>query len=204
LSYTVKKLSELSGISIRTLRWYDEVGLLKPSYYGSNGYRYYEKEQILKLQQILFYRELDLHLDDIKRFVRKQSIEWRSHNHNICDTPNLYFALLPNGEFAPCCDYRLGNSYPAFENNFPEIYRSKAWRNEVVSVTRECNGCMYGSYPEMTISMRYMAAKLQRIGTFFTSPPEKKWPLTYEQLIETADKILNEPRDRPLSRQVIT
>ncbi len=54
LSYTVKKLPELSGVSIRTLRWYDEVGLLKPAYYGSNGYRYYEEEQILRLQQTLF------------------------------------------------------------------------------------------------------------------------------------------------------
>ncbi|WP_316358480.1 MerR family transcriptional regulator [Candidatus Neptunichlamydia sp. REUL1] len=54
MSYTVKKLPELSGVSIRTLRWYDEVGLLKPAYYGSNGYRYYEEEQILRLQQTLF------------------------------------------------------------------------------------------------------------------------------------------------------
>ena len=75
MSYTVKKLSELSGVSIRTLRWYDEVGLLKPAYYGSNGYRYYEEEQILKLQQILFYRELDLHLDDIKRILESNDFD---------------------------------------------------------------------------------------------------------------------------------
>ncbi len=43
----------------------------------------------------------DQYLDDIKRFVRAESITWRSHNNNVCDTPNLYFALLPNGEFAP-------------------------------------------------------------------------------------------------------
>ena len=75
MSYTVKKLSELSGVSIRTLRWYDEVELLKPAYYGSNGYRYYEEEQILKLQQILFYRELDLHLDDIKRILESNDFD---------------------------------------------------------------------------------------------------------------------------------
>lgn len=142
----------------------------------------------------------DQYLDDIKHFVRDEPITWRSHNNNVCDTPNLYFALLPNGEFAPCCDHRIGNSYPAYASEFPRIYRSKAWREEVAQVTRDCNGCMYGSYPEMTISMRFMAAKLQRIGTFLTSPPAKKWPLTYEQLIDLAEKIHNEPRQRLLSR----
>jgi MoaA/NifB/PqqE/SkfB family radical SAM enzyme len=140
------------------------------------------------------------YLDDIKRFVRDEPIEWRSHNHNVCDTPNLYFALLPNGEFAPCCDYRLNKSYPAYNINFPKTYREKTFREEVAQVASACEGCMYGSYPEMTISMRYMAAKLQRVGNFLTSPPEKNWPLSYEQLLEIAHRIRNEPRERPKSR----
>jgi MoaA/NifB/PqqE/SkfB family radical SAM enzyme len=144
----------------------------------------------------------DQYLDDIKRFVRNEQTTWRNRNDNVCDSPNLYFALLPNGEFAPCCDYRLGNSYPAYASDFPSIYRSKAWREEVAQVTRPCSGCMYGSYPEMTISMRFMAAKLQRIGTFLTSPPAKNWPLTYEQLVELAQKISNESRERPRSRPI--
>lgn len=142
----------------------------------------------------------DQYLDDIKRFVRNEPIEWRKHNDNVCDTPNLYFALLPNGEFAPCCDHRLSNSYPAYDPNFPRIYRDKAWRDEVAQVTRACDGCMYGSYPEMTISMRFMAAKLQRVGTFLTSPPEKNWPLSYEDLLAKAESIRNEKRERPPAR----
>ena len=142
------------------------------------------------------------YLDDIKRFVRNEPTTWRSRNNNVCDSPNLYFALLPNGEFAPCCDHRLGNSYPAYDSEFPRIYRSKAWREEVAQVTRPCSGCMYGSYPEMTISMRFMAAKLQRIGTFLTSPPAKNWPLTYEHLLELAQKIRSESRERPRSRPI--
>ena len=55
MSYTVTKLANLSGVSVRTLHFYDEIGLLKPAYYGSNGYRYYEEEQLLTLQQILFF-----------------------------------------------------------------------------------------------------------------------------------------------------
>ena len=158
-----------------------------------------ERVRQMRKEGFLLY-DSDQYLDDIKRFVRNEPITWRNHNNNVCDTPNLYFALLPNGEFAPCCDHRLANSYPAYDSKFPSLYRSKIWREEVAQVTRACDGCMYGSYPEMTISMRYMAAKLQRVNTFLTSPPENHWPATYEQLLEKAARIRSELRDRPRSR----
>lgn len=63
--HTVKQLAALSGITVRTLHHYDEIGLLKPAYHGENGYRYYEREQLLRLQDILFYRELGVPLQDI-------------------------------------------------------------------------------------------------------------------------------------------
>jgi DNA-binding transcriptional MerR regulator len=69
MSYTVKQLSSLAGISVRTLHYYDEIGLLKPSSVGVNGYRYYGDEALFRLQQILFYRELDLSLEEIKLIV---------------------------------------------------------------------------------------------------------------------------------------
>lgn len=73
--YTVKKLANLSGISIRTLRFYDEIGLLKPAYYGDNKYRYYEEEQLLMLQQILFFRELGFSLADIQKIVSNSDFD---------------------------------------------------------------------------------------------------------------------------------
>src|ERR1700704_4978621 len=69
MPYTVKKLAQLSGVSVRALRFYDEIGLLKPAFYGDNQYRYYEEEQLLMLQQILFFRELDFPLRDIQRII---------------------------------------------------------------------------------------------------------------------------------------
>jgi DNA-binding transcriptional MerR regulator len=69
MSYTVKDLSNLSKVSVRTLHWYDEIGLLKPAYLGFNGYRYYEEEQALKLQQILFFRELGFSLKKIGKVL---------------------------------------------------------------------------------------------------------------------------------------
>ncbi len=71
MAYTVKKLSEISGVTIRTLHFYEEVGLLKPAYYGSNGYRFYEEKELLQLQQILFFKELGLTLKQIRNILGK-------------------------------------------------------------------------------------------------------------------------------------
>src|SRR5512137_2387193 len=65
MAYTVKQLAALAGISIRTLHYYDEIDLLKPETVGSNGYRYYGEASLLRLQQILFFKELGLGLDAI-------------------------------------------------------------------------------------------------------------------------------------------
>jgi len=75
MAYTVKKLAQLSGTSVRTLHFYDEIGLLKPAYYGENNYRYYEDEQVLLLQQILFYRELGLPLNDIQEILTSSAFD---------------------------------------------------------------------------------------------------------------------------------
>lgn len=69
MAYTANKLAKLSGVSVRTLHFYDEIELLKPAYYGENNYRYYEEEQLLMLQQILFYKELGFALKDIQKIL---------------------------------------------------------------------------------------------------------------------------------------
>lgn len=73
--YTVKQLSKLAGVTPRTLHHYDQIGLLKPSRVGDNGYRYYGEDALLCLQQILLYRELDLPLDDIKRIMGRRDFD---------------------------------------------------------------------------------------------------------------------------------
>jgi DNA-binding transcriptional MerR regulator len=78
MSYTVKQLSDLAGVSARTLHYYDEVGLLKPEAVGANGYRYYEEGSLLKLQQILFYRELGFELGHIKDILARPDFEVQS------------------------------------------------------------------------------------------------------------------------------
>lgn len=65
MSYSVQQLATLSGITVRTLHYYDEIGLLKPSRIEKNGYRSYEEPELLKLQQILFFREMEFSLEQI-------------------------------------------------------------------------------------------------------------------------------------------
>ncbi len=69
MAFTVKQVAAMSGVSVRTLHFYDETGMLKPAYFGANGYRFYEEAQLLTLQQILFYRELGFELKQIKRIL---------------------------------------------------------------------------------------------------------------------------------------
>lgn len=64
--YTVSQVAELSGVSVRTLHHYDAIGLLRPASVGANGYRYYDEAALLRLQQILFYREIGLELAQIR------------------------------------------------------------------------------------------------------------------------------------------
>jgi MerR family transcriptional regulator, thiopeptide resistance regulator len=75
MAYAVKELAKLSGVTVRTLHFYDEVGLLKPAYYGANGYRFYEERQLLQLQQILFFRELGFELKHIQRILGRSDFD---------------------------------------------------------------------------------------------------------------------------------
>src|ERR1041384_358604 len=75
MAYTVKRVAAMSGVSVRTLHFYDETGLLKPAYIGTNGYRFYEEPQLLMLQQILFYRELGFELKQIRRILGRADFE---------------------------------------------------------------------------------------------------------------------------------
>src|SRR4051812_12907814 len=75
MAYTVKQVASMSGVSVRTLHFYDETGLLKPAHVGANGYRFYEEPQLLMLQQILFYRELGFELKRIKEVLGRADFE---------------------------------------------------------------------------------------------------------------------------------
>lgn len=68
-NWTVKQVSQLTGLTVRTLHHYDQIGLLKPVFVAENGYRYYNQENLARLQEILLFRELDFPLKDIQQLL---------------------------------------------------------------------------------------------------------------------------------------
>ena len=72
---TVNDVSKMTGVSIRTLHYYDEIGLLKPAKYTDSDYRLYDDAALEKLQQILLFRELEFPLKDIKEIVNRSDFD---------------------------------------------------------------------------------------------------------------------------------
>ncbi len=109
--HTVKQLARLSGVSVRTLHYYDQIGLLRPAQVGANGYRHYGREELLRLQQILLHRELGLPLEAIAAMLddsgqsrvdrlrqhRQQLLQRTEHYRDLIATVDRTIADLEGG-----------------------------------------------------------------------------------------------------------
>jgi DNA-binding transcriptional MerR regulator len=97
-AYTVKEVAKLSGVSVRTLHHYDEIGLLKPACVGANGYRYYGRDELLRLQQILFHRELGFPLEQIRQVLSAPAFDrvaaLRAHRERLKEEVRRYRRLV--------------------------------------------------------------------------------------------------------------
>jgi DNA-binding transcriptional MerR regulator len=100
MEYTIQRLASLAGVSTRTLRYYDEIGILKPARINSSGYRIYGQEEVNRLQQILFYRELGVGLDSIKEIVTAPSFDeakaLREHREKLLEKREQLDLLIAN------------------------------------------------------------------------------------------------------------
>lgn len=88
MSYTVHEVAKLSGVTIKTLYHYQKIGLLMPERIAENGYRYYGDKELERLQQILFYRELDFPLEKIKAAMQNEPSRLRC----LCEQKTLLMA----------------------------------------------------------------------------------------------------------------
>ncbi|MFC8686733.1 MerR family transcriptional regulator [Brevibacillus porteri] len=100
MEYTVQKLGLLAGVSTRTLRYYDEIDLLKPARVNSSGYRIYGQQEVDRLQQILFYRELGVSLEEIKEILDSPTFDaeraLREHREKLLERRAQLDALIAN------------------------------------------------------------------------------------------------------------
>lgn len=102
MEYTVHQLANLAGVTARTLRYYDQIGLLKPATINSSGYRIYREEEVDRLQQILFYRELGVNLNDIKNIITSPLFNrleaLKEHRARLIDEKKRIELLIANVE----------------------------------------------------------------------------------------------------------
>lgn len=73
--WTVKQVSHLTGLTVRTLHYYDQIGLLKPAAVADNGYRYYDQNSLARLHEIMLFRELDFPLKTIQAMLDEQEFD---------------------------------------------------------------------------------------------------------------------------------
>ena len=100
MEYTVQKLSQMAGVSTRTLRYYDQIGILKPARINSSGYRIYGQREVDRLQQILFYRELGVSLENINDIITTPSFDevkaLRQHREKLLEKKEQLDLLIVN------------------------------------------------------------------------------------------------------------
>jgi MoaA/NifB/PqqE/SkfB family radical SAM enzyme len=119
-------------------------------------------------------------------FLRTGTPTWR--HEGVCDSPGLYFAIRPNGDFATCCDYVLDAPPSLLDAEFPRMYKDGTVRSAAKSTVESCAGCHYGSYPEVTISVRDRKAFAERAWTSLSRRPPVK-SLSEESLLALVEDI---------------
>ncbi|GAB3272222.1 MerR family transcriptional regulator [Larkinella harenae] len=135
-TYSVKKLASLAGVSVRTLHHYDRLGLLKPSIRTEARYRLYGEKELIRLQQILFYKELDFSLHEIRRVLEDPDFDLvdalKSHKAALRERRDRLTTLLGTidktisklkGETDMLTDEEL---YAGFSKEQAESYRQEA------------------------------------------------------------------------------
>ena len=135
--YKIKEVSELAGVSIRTLHYYDQIGLLKPAYIEENGYRLYDEDNLVRLHQILFFKEMDLPLGSIKNILddpqfnqldalmnhKKVLVEKRKRLENIIQSIDQAVVMVKGGR-----EMSKKEMFEPFDMSKVEAHQEKYWK----------------------------------------------------------------------------
>lgn len=218
--FTVKQLSKMAGITPRTLHYYDEIGLLKPSRVGDNGYRYYGEEALLRLQQILLYRQLDMPLDNIKQIMGRHDFDVISalENHKeelhrriahlerlVATVEDTLSHLKGNTEMSPAQLFEAFNEEQqaelekeAMQMYDPATVRDsyKKWRNYSAAQKQRIADEGNAVYQDILLAMPKGAAspEAQACVERWRRHIEYFWTPDDEQLLGLADLYNDDPR----------
>ncbi len=127
LKMQIKEFAEFTGVSVRTLRYYDEIGLLKPAFVDKfTGYRFYDESSLIRMQEILFYRELDFSLKSIAEILSSPNYDKKKA---LAEQKNLLILKKERLEkliFAIDGAVKGENVMDAFDNREFEKYKQEA------------------------------------------------------------------------------
>lgn len=132
MEYTIKKLADLAGVTTRTLRYYDEISLLSPSYINSSGYRIYAEKEVAILQQILFYRTMDIKLEEIQQIISQPDFNISKalieHHQQLVSRRNQLDQLISTVE--KTMNYNKGEIEMTNTEKFEGFKKEKLAKNE--------------------------------------------------------------------------
>lgn len=174
MEYSIKKLAEMAGLTSRTLRYYDTIQLLKPKRINSSGYRIYGEEEINRLQQILFFREFEIPLEEIKNYLDDPDFDHtealNQHRLQLLARRDRLEKLLETLDTT--LENLKGETIMADEQKFEGFKQQQLADNEA----------KYGK----EIRNAYGAETIQKANTQFENLTEKQ----YTDMQATAEKIL--------------
>ena len=174
MEYSIKKLAEMAGLTSRTLRYYDTIQLLKPKRIHSSGYRIYGEEEINRLQQILFFREFEIPLEDIKSYLDDPDFDYTEaltqHRQQLLARRDRLEKLLET------LDMTLENIKG--ETNMTDKQKFEGFKQQQLAD----NEAKYGK----EIRNAYGAETIQKANNQFENLTEKQ----YTDMQATADMIL--------------
>ena len=144
--------------------------------------RVYEEAISMKKKGYNIYNSYKF-LRNSPTFLKGKRVNWH------CDSPYLYFAISPSGKFLPCVDIKT--SISMLNDDFVDLYNSQAFRYEIEENIKNCPGCFYACWPEMTFMCRDLSVLSERFILGIKATFKKRRPVTYEKCLG----IINNLRD---------
>lgn len=181
MAYTIKEIADLAGVTTRTLRYYDEIGLLERADTGDNGYRYYDQGSLLRLQQILFFRELDVPLKDIHLIMsrpdfnllraleeHRASLENRAQRlDKLIDTVNRTIATIKGDQIMTAKDY-----FEGFDETQYEEEARQRWGNTPQYAESQKKWASYSKEQKQAIKVEGGRLTMRMVGDDPNTSPD--------------------------------
>lgn len=174
MEYTIQRLGKMASVSTRTLRYYDEIGILKPARINSSGYRIYGQQEVDKLQQILFYRELGVELKNIKKIITSPEFDsteaLKEHREKLLEKRKQIDRLIIN----------VNKTIAAKEGrlNMTDNEKFEGFKKKMI----EENERKYGK----EIREKYGEAAVERSNNAFRNMTEKQ----YNEFVKLGEDVL--------------